>query len=342
MTEDFWLGVLIVLVGGTLNGSFPLPMKYARRWRWENTWLFFVLVALFILPWIIAAGFVPALGEVYRGVSGRALFYPLLFGFLWGIAQTTFGLGLKALGIAFAFAVVAGMSALVGSLAPLLLLNPDDLFRPRGILLLVSIPILLVGLVLYAQAGRRREKEQRGPSASAAAAAGSFAVGLAICIFTGIVGPSWNLGFAYSGELIRKSQELGAGPVTSVYPVWPLVLSAGFIPNLLYCAYLLSRDRGWSLFFTEGWPREAALSVAMALLWLSGIIIYGMGAPLLGSYGPSVGFALFTSAQILISNVLGLLAGEWKGTSPQTRRLLYIGIGIIIGAVAVLSLGGLF
>lgn len=341
MTEHFWLGVLVVLVSGILNGSFPLPMKYARGWRWENTWLFFCALALLTFPWLLAAGFVPSLGEVYRGVPSRTLFYPIFFGFLWGIAQTTFGLGLKALGIAFAFAIVAGLGALFGSLAPILLLNPQDLFRPRGILLLVSIPILIAGLTLYAQAGRRRDQEQAAPGASAAAA-GSFAVGLAICIFTGIVGPSWNLGFAYSGELIRKSQELGAGPVTSVYPVWPLVLSAGFVPNLLYCVYLLSRGRGWGLFFTAGWPREAALGLAMALLWLSGIIVYGMGAPMLGTYGPSVGFALFVSAQILISNTLGLLAGEWKGTSSATRRLIYVGIAVIIGAVAVLSLGGLY
>jgi L-rhamnose-H+ transport protein len=342
VTESFWLGIAIVLVGGALNGSFPLPMKYARRWRWENTWLVFALVALAVLPWTLAGGFVPELGKVYRGVSAGTLSYPLAFGFLWGIAQTTFGLGLKALGMAFAFPIVSGIAALFGSLLPLLVLSPADLFQPRGILLMVSIPILFLGLALYAQAGRQRDRESPSSKSSAGPAAGSFMAGLAICIFTGIVGPSWNLGFAFSGDIVRSSLDLGATQVTSTYSVWALVLTAGFVPNLLYCMFLLFRNHGWSLFFADGWAREGLLGIAMGLLWLSGIVIYGIGTTLVGKYGTSVGFALFVSAQILTSNTLGILAGEWTGTPSRTRKLLNTGLAVIVVSVIVLSLGGLF
>lgn len=342
MAEHFWLGIAIILLGGALNGSFPLPMKYVRRWRWENTWMVFSLVALLILPWTLAGGFAPELGQVYRGVPGRVLFYPLAFGLLWGVSQTTFGLGLKALGMAFAFAVVAGLAALFGSLVPLLVLSPSDLFRPRGILLLVSIPILLLGLALYARAGRRRDQEQHASDISGGPPARSFMAGLAICIFTGVVGPSFNLGFAFSGEIIRRSIDLGANQVTSTYPVWALVLTAGLIPNLLYCVFLLFRNRGWHVFGTAGWGKEAVLGIAMALLWLSGIVVYGIGATQVGTYGTSVGFALFVSAQILTSTTIGIVAGEWKDVAPETRRLLAAGVVVIIISVVVLSLGGLF
>ena len=344
MVEHFWIGIAVVLLSGAVNGSFPLPMKYARVWRWENTWLVFSLTALLILPWALAVGFVPDLLRVYREVPGRILLYPLFFGFLWGIAQTTFGVGLKALGMALAFSVVAGLGALFGSLLPLLLQNPSDLFRPRGLFLIASIPILFVGLYLYARAGREREKERPAApvTAVAATASMSFAAGLAICIFTGVVGPSWNLGFALSGDVIRRSLDLGATPVTSVYAVWPLILCAGFIPNLLYCVYLLVRRRSWPLFIAQGCARETVLGVSMGLLWLSGIVLYGLGATLVGRYGTSVGFAAFVSAQILASNTLGILSGEWKATSPRTRRLLTAGVAVIVAAVIVLSCGGLF
>jgi hypothetical protein len=118
MIEHFWLGMAIIFLSGALNGSFALPMKYTRRWRWENTWLVFALVALLVLPWLLAAGFVPQLGEFYRQVPVRALLFPVAFGFLWGIAQTTFGLGISAVGMALAFAVVSGLlppSVLVGT-----------------------------------------------------------------------------------------------------------------------------------------------------------------------------------------------------------------------------------
>ena len=342
MAEHFWWGVVVILLSGAANGAFPLPMKYVRHWKWENTWLVFSITALLVLPAILALGFIPDLGGVYRSVPARALFYPIMFGFLWGIAQTTFGLGLKALGMALAFSIVAGLGALVGSLVPLLLVNPAGLLQPRGLLLFVSIPILLLGLYLYAQAGRARDREHATAARTPGASGMSFRAGLAICIFTGLVGPSWNLGFALGGDVITKSLEQGARAATASYAVWPLVLTAGFLSNLLYCVYLLVREKSWRLFAAAGWPRDAALGITMALLWLSGIVFYGLGAGLIGKYGTSVGFALFVSAQILSSNTLGILAGEWRGATPPTRRLLVLGVGIIVLSVIVLSLGGLF
>ena len=34
MSGHFWLGMAIIFVSGVLNGSFPAPMKYSRRWQW--------------------------------------------------------------------------------------------------------------------------------------------------------------------------------------------------------------------------------------------------------------------------------------------------------------------
>jgi len=342
MADHFWLGMAIILVSGALNGNFALPMKYARHWRWENTWLVFSLTALLVLPWVLAAGFVPQLGQLYGAVPGRVLLLPLIFGFLWGIAQVTFGLSIKAVGMALSFAVVSGLGCLLGSLIPILAFNPADLFRPRGLLLLVSLPILFPGLVLYSLAGRRREKEQIAGSGPTDMPTMSFAAGLAITIFTGIFGANLNLGFAFGGSLIQKSIKQGINPATSTYPVWALVLSAGFISNLLYCLYLLFRKQTWSTFRTAGWGKEFALAVAMGLLWLGGIVFYGIGATLVGRYGTSVGFALFSASIILSANLSGILTGEWKSTSPRTRKLLGIGMAAILVAIVVLNLGGLF
>jgi L-rhamnose-H+ transport protein len=342
MTEHFWLGMAIIIASGGLNGSFPLPMKYARQWHWENTWLVFSLTALLLLPWVLALGFVPQLGELYRQAPTRVILIPLIFGFLWGIAQTTFGLSIKAVGMAFAFAVVSGLGCLLGSLIPILTSNPADLFRPRGLLLLASLPILFPGLVLYSMAGRRREKEQATGASPADAAAMSFAAGLAITIFTGVFGANLNLGFHFGHGLVQRGLELGGNPATSTYPVWALVLPAGVIPNVFYCVYLLFRNGTWSAFRTNGWAKEGALAIAMALLWLGGMVSYGIGATLVGRYGTSVGFALFSASIILAANVGGILAGEWKSTSARTRRLLAVGMTAILIAIVVLNLGGLF
>jgi L-rhamnose-H+ transport protein len=342
MNNHFWLGMTVILISGAMNAAFALPMKHSRTWKWENLWLVFSVVGILFVPWALAIGLVPGLTQVYAGVSPRALFLPLLFGLLWGFAQVTFGVSLRMVGVALTFAVVSGLGSLSGSLVPLLVFHPEDIFRPRGLLLLLSIPFLMVGLAFYAFAGRGREKEQAAPNDGSSPAKSSFATGMALCIFTGIFGSSYNLGFAFGGDVIQSSLRNGAGPMTSTYAVWGLVLGAGFVPNLIYCIYLLAKNRTANLFARSGWPREAVLGIAMALLWITAVLGYGMGATLVGAGGTSTGYMLFVAASILFANAFGLMAGEWKGASRRTTRFLAAALAFILIAVIVLNLGGIF
>lgn len=165
---------------------------------------------------------------------------------------------------------------------------------------------------------------------------------MALCIFTGIFASSWNLGFAFGGEVIRAGLRQGAGSLSAPYAVWGLVLGAGFIPNLFYCTYLLVKNRTAGLFIRSGWTREAVLAFAMALLWVTAILGYGIGATLVGASGTSSGYMLFVAASILFATAFGLITGEWKGASARTRRLLFAAIAFILTAVVILNLGGLF
>jgi L-rhamnose-H+ transport protein len=342
MAEKFWLGMAIIFVSGILNGSFALPLKYTKRWKWENTWAVFSVVGILFLPWFMAFRFVPHLAEVYRSVPPRVIIWAVLFGLLWGISQVTYGLSLVAVGMAVAVSVVSGLVCASGALVPLLVMNPSALFHTRGIFLLCSLPILLFGLGIYAVAGRSREKEQTPRNAGGVLPVKNFKAGLALCIFTGTISSAFNLGFAFSGDIIRKSMESGARPATAGYAVWCLVLGAGSFPNIVYCAYLLFRNRTFSMFRQKGWLRETLLPVAMAVVWLSGLFLYGWGATLAGEYGTSVGFTLFMAMGVLSGTVLGILTGEWDSTSQRSRRLLAAGVAVILLSVVVLNLSGLF
>lgn len=342
MTKDFIWGMTIILMSGFFNGSFAWPMKYARRWQWENVWLFFTFLALVVLPLLLTLEFVPHLRELYTTTPIREFLPALIFGFLWGIAQATFGIGIAAVGMALAIAVVVGLTGFLGSLIPMLVLDPAELFRAKGIALLISLPILTLGMILYGRAGRRREKEQAIQNGPSTAPRMSFATGLGICIFTGVFGSMLNFGFAFSGSLQRRSIALGADPAFSTYAVWLIVLVAGFIPNLVYCSYLLFRNRTWPSYVVQGWPKEAALGLAMALLWLGGIFGYGMGSTFLKGSGTSFGFAFLITSTVLISNLLGVFSGEWNGTTTRTRRLLTGAVVTVLISMLILGLGGMF
>jgi L-rhamnose-H+ transport protein len=119
-------------------------------------------------------------------------------------------------------------------------------------------------------------------------------------------------------------------------------LGAGFLPNIVYCIYLLSRNNTYSMFRQKGWRREMLLPGLMAVVWLSGLFLYGWGATVVGVYGTSIGFTLFMAMSVVSATVLGILTGEWDSTSRRSRQLLAAGVAVILVSVAVLNLGGLF
>ena len=98
MGHQIGWGLMLVFVGGMLNGSFAAPMKRLSAWRWENTWLVYAFTGLLILPWIVALATVPHLGGVLQQASGAVLTKVALFGFAWGIGAVLFGQESRAWG----------------------------------------------------------------------------------------------------------------------------------------------------------------------------------------------------------------------------------------------------
>src|SRR5512142_939714 len=154
------LGLLFLLSAGVANASFTLPMKFARKWAWENTWLVFSVLSLWIIPPIVTLLTVPDLDLTYGEVGKRVIAMVAACGFGWGFAQVFFGLAVDAIGIALAFSVILGLSAAVGSIIPLIRLHPEKIFSAVGIWVLVGVGLVVLGVAISAVAGRRRERAQ--------------------------------------------------------------------------------------------------------------------------------------------------------------------------------------
>ena len=326
------VGLAIVLFSGMLTASFAAPMRLARRWSWENTWLVYATFALVLMPCALVAWAIPHPYAFYSSIPLRVMLPAILFGFSWGIAQVTFGLSIARVGMAMAFAIVIGLSSLLGSVIPLAVFHPDDLLGRAGLALLISAVLLVIGLVHYVQAGREREVNR----AVTETVGGAFRIGVLLCIFTGCFGSMINMGFVFGAPIAQHAVQLGVMPESATLSIWLVVLAAGYLPNLAYTLFLLNRNNTTRL-FRDQWARESLLSLAAAILWLFGMLGYGMGAGVMGKYGNSLGFAVCMAALLLWSSVLGLMAGEWNAALPATRKRMYAALVFIVLSVIVLS-----
>ena len=338
MGHQIGWGLMLVLAGGVLNGSFAAPMKRLSAWRWENIWLVYSIVGFLILPWVIALATVPHLGGVFEQSSGMVLAKVGLFGFCWGLGSVLFGQGIDRVGMALGFALVLGVTSSFGALLPMVVLHPDQLWMRPGLALMAGTLVMTVGLVFLALAGKRREREQA--SAKASTRRSGFGVGLVICILSGIFSSMLNFAFVFGEEMRQLTLHGGASSAMSGNAIWALAVSCGCLPNAGYCIYLLNKNHTWGAFkeATSGAGYSLGASF-MGLLWYGGVVVYGMGADALGALGGIVGWPVYLSIDIIAGIFWGFLSGEWKGASRAALGYCLTGIAILFLAIGVISLG---
>ena len=75
----------------------------------------------------------------------------------------------------------------------------------------------------------------------------------------------------------------------------------------------------------------------MGLLWFAGTVLYGVGATWLGTLGGIVGWSIFMTLDIIVAVFWGAVSGEWKGASHRAITYCWLGIGILLLSIGVIS-----
>ena len=328
------MGYLLVIAAGILQGAFILPMKSTKKWNWENTWFVYALTGFLIGPWLFLLLTIPHPISVLTTTSLRSLALVEGFGLGWGVGATTFGLGVKRLGMALGYTIIIGLAATAGALIPMVVRAPEKLIQPQGLLMLTALVLVLIGLALGAWGGRLREPEHDSPNNDTGS---SFAAGLAICVVSGLLSSCANLGFAFGGEYVRRAMELGASESVAGNSIWaPLTLPL-FICNAAYCTWLMRKNKTGGLLLLKGTHYYWALAALMGFMWIGGFFLYAPGTRWLGSLGTSVGWAVMMSTMVITANVLGFISGEWKSASRKAYRLAVAGVVFLILAICVVG-----
>lgn len=331
MNDGLWIGAFLAVIGGAMQGAFAVPMKYARKWQHENIWLVFAVSGLVVLPWIVTISTIPHWLQIYRSSPVELLTTVVVCGLGWGIGATLVGIAFRMLGIGLAFAIILGLSSLLGSLIPFVFQSQQSIASARGLLYLVSTVVMLAGVALVSAAGSIRDR------GIAAVRVGEhterrFIVGLAVAIVAGVLSSLLSDAIAFTQPVVDTALRAGTNPVWASNIVLVLLTTGGALANVAYCAYKLRSNRTGSLYFAESTVSHWAFGILMGAFWYGGLILYGLGEQRVGTV---TGWPLFIGAMILSSSAAGFVTGEWKGAGRRSKIYLCIGSLVIFAALIV-------
>ena len=329
-------GLLIIILAGIVGSSTLMPFKYVRGWKWENTWLVYSAFAYFLLPWTSAIFTVPHIFSMYRESNPVAVLLVALFGLGWGVSVVLYGLGLEMVGLSLTSGIIFGCSIAIGSLVPLIVVEPHRVLTQSGIEIVGADLIMITGVLLCARAGSLRER-LRASDLQPRVRNEKFARGLLICFIAGLLTPLLNIALTMGADIVRHAVEMGAQPLYAPNSVWGLTVSMGALPSIGLCLAKLRRLRTWNFYLAPGTSRNYVLCLVMGMFFIFSTIMYGSAASILGSLGPAVGWPVYMSSLIIGNNFWGWYTGEWKGAQLSAVRSMSLGVGFQVIAMVILG-----
>jgi L-rhamnose-H+ transport protein len=337
-------GFFLILLSGVMAGSALSPIKFIRKYQFENYWLIYALTGTVIIPWALALSLTPHLFHVYSPLPWKVLLLPPAFAFSWGIASMLGGLCVSRIGLSLSYALVIGIGASSGSIVPLLYFSPQTLSTTAGRCILLGIAVMLGGLVLVTWAGQQKESQslaaavRSGQEHSAQKRTQSYAAWVLVAVLAGVLSAGLNFSFAFGHGVAESAQSAGASATSATYAVWALAMLGGMVPSLVYACVLCFRNHTWGRFLNAP-GRDVIFSILLGVLFMGSTVLYGLGAVRLGVLGTSVGWGIMQIMQIVVGNASGFLTGEWKLATSGSIRLMFTGIGVLIAASTIMAYG---
>lgn len=344
-TADLLLGLMLGVISGLLSGSSGAFLKKIKVWAWENIWLAYSIWALLFLPAMLAWATVPRLPQVLSAAPLDTLIAVFLCGIGWGCATVGFALGIRDIGLALTSVIVIGLGNAAGTLFPLLLDQPGSLIRPAGLTICGGVLLTVCGIILCSGAALRTEKSlaPRAPDAQDAQDMPHQDVrvkGILICVLSGLLSILFNLGLIFGKPLAQEAALAGAAPQYAANAAWLILLGGGFSVMIGYCLYRVVKQKSQPLFWLPGTGINWLHIGGMGLVWLAGVLFYGMSVTRLGRLGPAIGWPIFQCIQIAAANFWGAATGEWRGADRMARRMRRAGLILLFGGIAVIGWAG--
>ena len=337
------LGIFYHAIGGFAAGSFYIPFKRVKNWAWETYWLLGGLFAWVIAPWILTLIFVPDLGSLIHELSFESMFWPFIFGVLWGIGGLTFGLTMRFLGMSLGMALALGLTATFGTLIPPLYFQQFEglIASLSGRITLIGVAVCLFGIALTGRAGLRKDRELNEDQKRAHIEEFNLNKGIWVALFAGIMSACFAFGIAAGKPITEKAIQLGTPVLFSNSPVFILIMAGGFLTNLIWCSVLGIKNGTLKDFIrinNKSYINNFLFCALAGITWYFQFMFYGMGTTKMGKYD-FASWSIHMSFIIVFSNMWGLILKEWAGSSKKTLMIIISGLIILVLSTLIIGLG---
>ncbi|WP_380787868.1 L-rhamnose/proton symporter RhaT [Sphingomonas sp. R86521] len=342
------VGVMYHWLGGLASASFYVPFRGVKRWSWEIYWLTGGIFSWLFAPWFFASLQTNDLLGVLGHAPSTAFWWPIVFGLLWGFGGLGYGLTMRYLGLSLGMAVVLGLCTVFGTLIPPLFtgeFHEKLLATNSGRIVLAGIALTLVGIVIVAFAGAKKDALLTTEQKAEVVAEFDFRKGILVAIGAGIMSACFAFGLAAGEPIKALSAAAGTGPLWTGLPVLCLVMFGGLITNGLWCAFLIAKNRSagqWAGRTTDGIrpPLLAnfALSALAGVTWYFQFFFYTMGESQMGRLGFS-SWTLHMASIIIFGTLWGFAFREWRDAGAKIKAIVWSGIGVLVLATVVIGYG---
>jgi L-rhamnose-H+ transport protein len=166
-----------------------------------------------------------------------------------------------------------------------------------------------------------------------------------LAVAAGILSAVFNFALLAGEPLAQAATQQGAKEVLSMNAIYPFSHGGAWLLNLFWCLFLIRKNNSGGEFFRLPGENRRSLGFYYLMAMLSGafwyfqFFFYGMGHQNLGQKFGFTSWAIHMSLLILFSNLYGYVFKEWVGASSVPKKVLHLGMLLIVGATLLITYG---
>jgi L-rhamnose-H+ transport protein len=269
-----------------------------------------------------------------------------VFGTIYGIGGTAFGLAIRAIGFSLTYAIAIGISSVLGTMVPPLVRGElDAIFSQAGShFIILGLIAGVVGIAVTGKAGRMKDLEISADAVPARKNGFHLWKGLLLAGLAGVLSAVYGFALEAGAPIAAVAASHGAGHFQGNV-IYIFSNSGAFLTTLVYCLFLHRKEDTFGEFMLPAGDTAKPslkfnymLAILTGFLWFGQFFFYNLGHVRMGAY-KFTSWAIHMTMLVLFSSLVGLVLREWRDCGRATKAVLALAIALLISAVLLIAHG---